>query len=388
MKAKNLIWGIVLLALASLYTWYEANRPGPVDWSESYSPQDKIPYGTYIAYRSLSELFPTSTRMISRLSVLETLQQDDSFSGSWIFIGPVVYFDPVETEHLLEWVAQGHQLFVAAESMPDSLLNKCSLSVEYEDGESRLLVGPEPEKVYTFTSRNFGGYFVLPPDFSGESLGVRTENGQPDFIRFPYGKGQVCLNLNPKAFTNRWILDTLQGDYYYKALSSLSDDGRPLRWDAYQTLGRETLETPFREILRYPSLKMALYLLLFMALCYVFFRARREQRPIPVIRPPENRMLAFLTTVSSLYYRQKDHRIMALKQIDFFLGEVRSKYHGQIQVLDEEFVRLLSERSGVSLEETAALIRQIRQIRDGQEVREADLRNLVRGTELLMKKIK
>lgn len=99
-------------------------------------------------------------------------------------------------------------------------------------------------------------------------------------------------------------------------------------------------------------------------------------------------MLAFLTTVSSLYYRQKDHRIMALKQIDFFLGEVRSKYHGQIQVLDEEFVRLLSERSGVSLEETAALIRQIRQIRDGQEVREADLRNLVRGTELLMKKIK
>ena len=38
----------------------------------------------------------------------------------------------------------------------------------------------------------------------------------------------------------------------------------------------------------------------------MLFRARREQRPIPVIHPPENKMLEFIATVSSLYYKQKE----------------------------------------------------------------------------------
>ena len=78
-------------------------------------------------------------------------------------------------------------------------------------------------------------------------------------------------------------------------------------WDAYHTLGRQEAQTPLRVILQYPALKWALYLLLAGALCYVLFRARREQRPIPVIHPPENKMLEFIATVSSLYYKQKEH---------------------------------------------------------------------------------
>ena len=66
MKIRNFVGIALLLILSLIYTWYEANRPRPVDWSETYSPKDKIPYGTYITYRSLPELFPDSKIRTSR----------------------------------------------------------------------------------------------------------------------------------------------------------------------------------------------------------------------------------------------------------------------------------------------------------------------------------
>ena len=71
MKIRNFVGIALLLILSLIYTWYEANRPRPVDWSETYSPKDKIPYGTYITYRSLPELFPDSKIRTSRLSIAE-----------------------------------------------------------------------------------------------------------------------------------------------------------------------------------------------------------------------------------------------------------------------------------------------------------------------------
>ena len=49
MKIRNFVGIALLLILSLIYTWYEANRPRPVDWSETYSPKDKIPYGTHHA---------------------------------------------------------------------------------------------------------------------------------------------------------------------------------------------------------------------------------------------------------------------------------------------------------------------------------------------------
>ena len=232
-----------------------------------------------------------------------------------------------------------------------------------------------------------GSYFVLPADFKGERLGIRIDNDSTDFIRLPYGRGQVFLNLNPWAFTNRWVLDSVCGDYYYKALSWLPDKGRTVIWDAYHTLGRQEAQTPLRVILQYPALKWALYLLLAGALCYVLFRARREQRPIPVIHPPENKMLEFIATVSSLYYKQKEHSAIALKLTDYFLGEVRTRYQLATDRLDEPFILGLSARSGVEEEDTRRLVQLITKIRTSRQVNETELRNLVQGTELFNRKL-
>ena len=123
------------------------------------------------------------------------------------------------------------------------------------------------------------------------------------------------------------------------------------------------------------------------ALCYVLFRARREQRPIPVIHTPENKMLEFIATVSSLYYKQKEHSAIALKLTDYFLGEVRTRYQLATDRLDEPFILGLSARSGVEEEDTRRLVQLITKIRTSRQVNETELRNLVQGTELFNRKL-
>lgn len=384
MKLRNIAIIGLLVALSLIYTWYEANRLQPLDWSDTYSPKDKIPYGTYVVYHSLSELFPESEVYTSRLSINEALDLPEvENAATYVYIERYFNPDPVEMDRLLSWTEEGRDLFIAAEGMADTLLSLLSLEVETDyRKEKTLLTFPGAErKTYSFNT-GFSNYFIPGESFRGDTLGVREHEGRPDFLRIPYGEGQIWLNLNPRAFTNRWALDSTNGDYYYRALSWLPAKGQTLVWDAYKTLGRPGEQTPLRVVLRYPALRLALYLLLAYGMLYLFFRAKREQRPIPVVSPPENRMLGFISMLSSLFYKQQEHSAIALKQIDFFLGEVRAKYYIPTDRLDEQFVRLLSERSGVEQHKTEELVHLITVIQGNPQVTEEMLSQLMRGTDL------
>ena len=115
-------------------------------------------------------------------------------------------------------------------------------------------------------------------------------------------------------------------------------------------------------------------------------RSKREQRPIPVIRPLENRTLEFVSVVSSLYYKQKDHFAIANKRINSFLEEVRYYYKLRTEELDRGFIDLLSERSGVGRESVENLVNLIVRVRKAEHVNEEQLRELVKYIELFKTK--
>ena len=187
------------------------------------------------------------------------------------------------------------------------------------------------------------------------------------------------------AFTNFFLLDSVNGDYYQKALSFLPPDANVV-WDEYLKSGAEGQQTLFRVIFRYPALKWAYILLILGAILYVLFRTKREQRPIPEIRPLENRTLEFVSVVSSLYYKQRDHVAIANKRINSFLEEVRYNYKLRTEELDSSFIDLLSERSGVARGSVEGLIFLIIRIRKTEHVDEDQLRELVRYIELFKTK--
>ncbi|MDE5612784.1 MAG: hypothetical protein K2I90_12305 [Odoribacter sp.] len=392
MKYKQWIGICLLVLLTFAYAWYETEGPKEVDWSATYSRKDKIPYGTYILYRSLPHLFPEAEIVPANLDLYEELQKVEQVRNTG-YISVSAYFktDGEGAKRLLEWIGRGNWAFIVADKLQDSLLDALGIALDYAEtsGAFKLVYGGSKPKMYPGKS-GYLPYFKLPSDFSGEVLGRNEQDSMPHFIRIPYRKGQLLLNLKPVLFTNHAVLDSVRGDYYYQALSFLPADTKKIIWDVlsadkgnmvWGAYGTALPKTPLWVILRYPALKLALYLILAGALLYVFFRARREQRPVPMMLPPRNRMLEFVSTISLLYYKKGEHVSVALKRIDFFLERVRVRYFLRTDNLNDRFAELLAERSGAEREEVEALVRLICRIRERRQVSEEELKQLMEKTE-------
>ena len=114
-KYKSGIFIGFLVLVSLFYTWYIANAPQPLNWSDTYSPEGKNPYDTYITYHSLPALFPASKVVFSRYSIKEQLESlPESEPVNYLFINRTFAVTPSEQKSLLGFVAAGNSLFVAA----------------------------------------------------------------------------------------------------------------------------------------------------------------------------------------------------------------------------------------------------------------------------------
>ena len=376
---RRIIYIVLLLAIVLFYVWSETVRPREVDWSETFRTRDRIPYGTSIAFNSLSYLFPTGTVNRVKLPVLEQLEQSvPGRKTAYCFIGNYLRFDEVELRHLVEFVGDGNYVFISASWLPDTVYSYFNLKREsrYGNLEHRLLRPELSAKSYRFRDWNSG--LRIKSGFEGEVLGTLTDTlHSPDFVRFRYGKGELFLNMNNFAFTNYYLLDSLQEDYYSRVLSYLPEDSE-IWWDEYKLESQESSAAAFRVILRYPALRHAWFLLLATGIFYLLFRIRREQRAIPKMTPPANKTVEFVTAVSALYYKERDHAAIARKRIESFLDEMTCLYKIPFEELNERAAGELAGHSGVELKKAERLFELIGKIREGSEVSESRLKELVK----------
>lgn len=381
---KNLWIILLVVVLMVVYTIYEANKPQPMDWSKNFSVEKKGPYGTYIMKDALPYMFPGGKTEVSRVSIQEKLRLEDiNIPEVYFFV--YTYFESMndEAEMLLDYVNEGNTLFLSAEYIPDTLLAVAGVEEMQDFRNGVEYIRGFSEGGYSFPSKS--RYFKLDKSFEGEILGYVNSTAMPNYIRLAHGDGMIYLHANPIAFTNFYLLDSLRGNYYQRVLSFLPSDLNVI-WDEYQKSGHKGQATPFRVLFRYPALKWAYILLLVGGILYVLFRSKREQRYIPVIRPPENRTLEFVGVVSSLYYKHRDHVAIANKRVDCFLEEVRYYYKLRTDELNGEFIVLLSERSGVPRDEVEKLMNLILFIRQTEHVSEEKLQELVKYIELFKTK--
>ena len=383
-RRQNVLIILFVIAIMAVYTGYEANKPQPIDWSPNFSITEKSPYGTYIIKDALPYLFPEGKVSFVRKSVREQLREDRTyFLKTCFFVSSFFRIAPGDLEVVLDEVEEGGALFVSAEFITDTLYSYTGVSRMKRVQNGKDYLRGFEDKGYPFKQIHY--CFELQESFDGEILGYVDTIKNPNFIRVNYGEGVIYLHSNPMAFTNFFLLDSVNGDYYKRALSFLPPDTNVV-WDEYLKSGAEGQRTLFRVIFRYPALKWAYILLILGAILYVLFRTKREQRPIPVIRPLENRTLEFVSVVSSLYYKQRDHAAIANKRINSFLEEVRYYYKLRTEELDHSFIDLLSERSGVARASVESLIFLIIRIRKAEHVDEDQLRELVKYIELFKTK--
>lgn len=369
-----LVVGIVLL------TYAELTKPKPLDWSPTFSKEDKIPYGAYVLFNLLKDIFPEGAVLVKTKSVYDDFDEDDalplaentnyiSISGdtnlSFSKAGSSTYIDQYETEVLLDYAAQGNHVFIASNIFSPLLIDTLDFEVKYFQSFS---IDGNRSQSYCYNhlieSKLSSQYFnyVLDSIKNDGAEVYATLNEEPVLAKFPFGKGSFYISTTPKLYSNYFLLkeDSLNVNNYQIAESTFNLLPPQITfWDEHYKFRVEDpmqKKGPLYYVLSVRALKWAMYTALFAMLIFMLFKSKRLQSIIPVVEPEKNLDVDFATTIGTLYYNAGNHADLAQKKITFWKEYVRNRYNIPTKILDEPFKKLLHQKSSIPKAEIDQLV--------------------------------
>jgi hypothetical protein len=379
MKKKNIKYLFPITVTIFILTLVKISEPEEIDWNESFSKNDKIPYGGYIIYDIANGLFNDAEINLTEFPIYNILKEKYYSNTNYIFINSSFSPDVLDTEYLLNYVADGNQVFISAFTIYGSLADSLHISTYRtffnEDSTNINFNLPTVKSTndYLFNKGNFDNYFSEYDTTLIQVLGTNNF-GNANFIRIKYGNGNFFLNTVPLTFTNYHLLYSGNEEYVYKALSHLP--AQNTLWDDYYKVGNKYTASALQYILSQESLKWAYYLLLGSIVLFIFFYGRRKQRIIPVIEPLKNTTVEFVQTVGNLYYQQKDYKNIAEKKISYFLDFIRNKYFIKASSYDDDTLKRISEKSLIEIGIVKRIFREIEKIKSTEKISEEALTNI------------
>lgn len=363
--------GVILLSVVFIgIALIDAGTKRPIDWSESYRYQDKIPFGTYVFRQELPNILADNRAYMdfseSFYELLTDKKTDSSENSAIIGIDVYSYLSNQDIDKVLDYVGEGGEVFLSAKEHSEALLDTLGLQ-QSELDYARFR--PHPNRVYytlgSDTSRLWMSkvnVFVVFSKLNPENstiLGSLVSQGKemPNFLRVKWGKGFIYLHTLPAAFSNYYLLQEQSYDYASKAINVVNSERV---WLVDKGGNSSEALTPLRVILQKPGFAQAWYLLLIGLLLFMLFRSKREQRSVPVIIPEPNKSKEFAQTIGNLYYENGTPGNIIQKKIEYFLFDIRNNYQLDTWKLDDErFVKQLARKAGVNIEETRSLLQLI-----------------------------
>jgi len=376
---KNYKFLIPVIVVFIIIVIIKLNMPLPTNWTASFSKSDKIPFGSYILFDLLPDIFPGQIIETSDLPLYNTFKNKNVDNTNIIIICNSFNPDELDTRILFSLIEKGNNVFIAANSFGKNISDSLNIMTNYHNDflDDTIVVDFTNPKLklengYTFTRANYSYYFNTFDTSKAIVLGI-NDIALTNYLQFNYGKGKLFLHALPLAFTNYNILKSNR-DYIFKSLSYLPV--KKVIWDEYYKESNQYYSSPIRYILGQPSLKWAYYTILFSIILFVIFKGKRNQRIIPVIKPLENTTMEFIRTIGNLYFKQKNHKNIADKKIIYFLDYVRSRYMLRTNELNIELIDKLSEKSHVNKEIISNIISAIRSVNKAIEVKQETLLEL------------
>jgi hypothetical protein len=394
-------------ALVTLFVTGDNKKQEQLDERITLGKQDKIPYGTYVAYTGLEHLFPKAAIYINKYEpgYWDSLSYYEADQALIIVTGKF-NADESEMKKLVSFIEKGNDVFVSARTISysagdimDCRVNTSDISsytgdgIIIRDSLSVYLNNPPfgKQSSYTYPGKKLDASFSEVDEKTTEVLG-EDELGRPNFIRLRAGRGNFYIHLAPLAFTNYFLLHKDNIGYYEKALSVINPNATKVVWDEYYLNkkfldGRDEKKNGWFSVLsRYPALKAALLTAIFTLLLFVLMEMRRKQRYIPVIKKPGNDSMDFVKTIGRLYFDKGDHANLCRKMSAYFLEYVRNKYKLLTGSLDEDFIAKLQYKSGAAEYEVRGIISFIKYLDDGPAINHKQLTAFHKQLELFYKK--
>jgi hypothetical protein len=344
-----LIIGGVLIVV---YIVAQLNRPKAINWTESYSSTEKAPFGTYILYNRLKDLFHNSQISTLREPIYNVIADDSIKGASYIIVCNRIDLSKADYHQLTKYIKEGNDVFIAAGyfgMMFDTTL-KIRTSDNFTMGNPATpvhFVSPYLDSAKKFNvDKGAGNSFFSRFDTVHAVVLGETTNHKANFIKYNFGKGALYLACDPKLFSNYSLLKLQGAEYAATALSFIKSTDRVI-WDEYYSQGYGGDESLMRVFLKSPGLQWAYYISLFSLLIFVLFEIKRRQRIIPVIEPLRNSTLDFVNVVGQVYYEKRNNANIAHKKILYLLAELRDEYQIRTNKLDDEFIEKLTTKLGL-----------------------------------------
>lgn len=367
---------IIIGVLLLLYSVLMIYKPKELNWDITLSKEDKNPYGAYILYHRVKDLFPSADLQGVQVPVYNQLQEVRDSGSAYLLIAPKLNLQQEDVDALLQYVAAGNVAFLAtydlgkiisdtfsietAEMVRD-ILRKDSTRINFTNPSLKIDSG------YYFRTLTLNRYFKKIDTANTQVLGM-MDNTHPDFIRMSVGKGELYIHAAPLCFSNYFMLFKHNSKYTADALSYLPASTKTIYWDQYYTLGPEYSGNLMHYILTHLYLKWAWWVMLLTVIIYLLFESKRRQRVIPELDPMANTSLDFVKTIGNLYFNTRDNKNIALKKITYFLEFVRSKLYLSTTHLDANFITLLARKSRVNHEYVSELVSIILQAQSYESV--------------------
>ncbi len=352
----NRKYKIILFITALLFAAVELFKPQPTNWTETLFSKDKIPYGTYVTEQVLPDLFPDSEVSINNETLYQILKLDSSSQNLLVI---AKYFNPgmEDIEKLLATVKEGSNVLIFAESLAYSFEDTIGISVEYFFNQENIVNTGDTSIVNLFDkSYEVPGSFIKSNIVDSDSLvqkyGTIEGYSEPILVGKKFGDGTIYISTIPLLMSNYFLLAGENYKWLEDLFSEVPD--QKITWTEYYQVGRLESQTPLRFILSEPALKWAWFILLISLVLFMIFKAKREQRAIPIVVPPGNSSVEFAETVGQLYLNQGDHKNILEKKVLYLKDHIYQNFYMHIHFLPEE-IEPLAHKTGKSENEVKQL---------------------------------
>jgi hypothetical protein len=385
---------IAIAGILGLFIWLGQRNKDQHDWSDTYEPKSREPYGTAVVHELLRGYLPTQKLEDLTQKTAKSLPTDGSAtSANYVFVGDGFLPDTTDTDKLLLFVHNGGRAFISANAVPNYLLSRVAVTIcdtstnhdeeddfyhsfdtDFADSANLNFKHPQLAENTPFEYHRFYKNQKRPTSWAYiDTLGAHesycTEGGDKlapigtinremvNFARINYGKGAVFLHTTPLAFANITLLDSSKLRYVSKTFSHLQDG--VIYWDDKSRVSSDVVQkmnganpkidkdSPLKFILAQPSLRWAWFLMLGLVGLYFLLGAKRRQRIIPIMEEKTNTSLQFIQTISLMYFQGQEHVRICDMKIKQFQTFVRERYHLNTRIMDDEFIQALAMKSNI-----------------------------------------
>jgi hypothetical protein len=384
--------GIVIVAVFVLVFKDGCNSGSNKSFTERVTlrKRDKIPYGTFVAHSQLDKIFPKAEISINKEEpgYWEHIDETNN-KQAIIIVAPYFMADEYEIKELVHFAEAGNDVFISSFELSHYAedIFKCksrlsdNVSSSKKGNQATLATPPfKGTPNFKYNGRRFETHFTYY-DTSFTTVLGRGSSGEPNFIAIASGSGHIYLHSAPLAFSNYFLLQNNNLDYYASVLSVIPANTEKVLWDEYY-LGKDELtkdnskedEPNFLSaIMKYPGISTGLILGALLLLAYTLLGMRRKQRAIPVMERPKNDSLDFVKTIGRLYYDKGDHTNLGQKMGAYFLEHLRSNYKLPTNELSDDFVQKVEIKTGVPHNEVLHIVTTIIHLRAGMQMSAKDL---------------